>query len=290
MKNATVALKTKIILLIGVSLWASAFAGIRAGLEGYTPGALALLRFLIASFCMAILYSRIPKKNPMTWRDRLLLLLNGMFGLGLYNIALNYGELEVSSGIASFIISLSPLVTLIFALFFLGETITFSMVFGMLVSVFGVGMIMFGKTHHFAMQLALFYVFIAMVIGGVYSVLQKPFLRKYHAIAVTSYIIWGAALLLSIYSREMWSNLHTASWHATCSIIYLGIFPATGGYIAWSYALKEMPASQASNYLYFMPIIATVIGWVWLGEVPTLLSLVGGIVALIGVWIVGRKS
>lgn len=288
MKTVPVALKTKIILLTGVTLWASAFAGIRAGLEGYTPGSLALLRFLIASVCMAILYSRIPKIIPMTWRDRILLLLNGMFGLGFYNIALNYGELEVPSGIASFIISLSPLITLIFALFFLGETITVNMFYGMLVSVFGAGIIMFGKTHHFAMQIALFYVFIATVIGGVYSVLQKPFLKKYHAIAVTSYIIWGAALLLLIYTPELLTHIRTASFHATCSVIYLGIFPATGGYIAWSYALKEMPASQASNYLYLMPIIATVIGWAWLGEVPTVLSLLGGLVALLGVWIVSR--
>ncbi len=290
MKTVSVALKTKIILLVGVTLWASAFAGIRAGLEGYTPGALALLRFLIASICMAILFIKIPKHIPMTWRDRILLLLNGMFGLGFYNIALNYGELEVSSGIASFIISLSPLVTVIFALFFLGEIITINMIFGMLISVFGVGLIMFGKTHHFAMQIALFYVFIAMIIGGVYSVLQKPFLRKYHAIAVTSYIIWGAALLLLIYTPQMIHNIQTASWHATCSIIYLGIFPATGGYIAWSYALKEMPASQAANYLYFMPIIATGIGWLWLGEVPTFLSLIGGLIALFGVWIVSRSK
>lgn len=289
MKTVHVALKTKLILILGVTLWASAFAGIRAGLEGYTPGALALLRFSIASICMAILYSRIPKKIPMTWRDRILLLLNGMFGLGFYNIALNYGELEVPSGIASFIISLSPLVTVILALFFLGETITIQMVFGMLVSIFGAAIIMFGKTHHFAMQVALFYVFIAMVIGGVYSVLQKPFLRKYHAIAVTSYIIWGAALLLLIFTPQLLSNIRTASLHATCSIIYLGIFPATGGYIAWSYALKEMPASQASNYLYLMPMIATLIGWAWLGEIPTVLSLTGGMVALLGVWIVSWR-
>jgi len=289
MKLVPVALKTKIILLIGITLWASAFAGIRAGLEGYTPGALALLRFLIASICVGILHIRIPNKIPMTWRDRGLLILNGMLGLGLYNITLNYGEMVVPSGIASFIISLSPLVTLVVALFFLNETVTINMVVGMLVSVMGVGLIMVGKAQHFAMQIGLLNVFLAMIIGGVYSVLQKPFLRKYHAIGVTSYIIWGATLLLLIYTPQMLSNIQTASFHATSSVIYLGIFPATGGYVAWSYALKEMPASQASNYLYFMPIIATMIGWVWLGEVPTLMSLMGGVIALLGVWIVNRR-
>jgi len=160
----------------------------------------------------------------------------------------------------------------------------------MLISVVGVGLIMLGKTHHFQMQIGFFYVFIATVTGGIYSVVQKPLLTKYHAIQVTSYIIWGATILLSIYMLQMISNLQTASLHATLAVIYLGIFPATGGYIAWSYALKEMPASQAVNYLYFMPIIATFIGWVWLGETPALLSLIGGVIALLGVWIVSHRK
>ncbi len=290
MKNVSVTIKTKIILLVAVILWASAFAGIRAGLESYSPGALAFLRFLIASICMALMYLTIPSAKPVAWRDRAILLILGILGLGIYNITLNYGEIEVPSGIASFIISLSPLVTLLTAVLFLGETFSVNMLFGMCVSVLGVGLIMLNKTTHVHMQIGLLYVLIAMVTGGVYSVLQKPFLRKYHAIQVTSYIIWGSTILLAIYSKELFSNIQAASVHATAAVIYLGIFPATGGYLAWSYALKEMPASQAANYLYFMPIIATVIGWVWLGEVPTWLSLIGGLVALLGVWMVARSK
>lgn len=290
MKTTQVTLKTRIILLIAIILWASAFAGIRAGLQGYTPGALALLRFIVASICMLIMYIMIPKKNPMSLRDGVLLLLIGMLGLGIYNITLNYGEIEVPSGIASFIISLSPLVTVVVAIFFLKETVSINMIVGMLISVLGVFFIMLGKTHHFHLQIGFYYVFIAMLVGGIYSVMQKPFLTKYHAIQVTSYIIWGATILLSIYTSEMLSNIKTASLHATVSVIYLGIFPATGGYVAWSYALKEMPASKAVNYLYLMPIIATVIGYIWLNEVPNFLALIGGLVALLGVWIVSHSK
>lgn len=141
MKGVAVTLKTRIIILTAVTLWASAFAGIRAGLEGYTPGALALLRFLIASICIAIMHVNVPKKIPITSRDKVLLLFTGMLGLGIYSLMLNYGEIEIPSGVASFIISLSPLVTLIIAVLFLRESVTFRMVLGTLVSIFGVGLI-----------------------------------------------------------------------------------------------------------------------------------------------------
>lgn len=289
MKGVVVTLKTRIIILIAVTLWASAFAGIRAGLEGYTPGALALLRFLIASLCITIMHVNIPKKIPIPSRDKVLLLFTGMLGLGVYSLMLNYGEIEIPSGVASFIISLSPLVTLIIAVLFLRESVTIKMVLGTLVSIFGVGVIMLSKNHAFHIQSGFFYLIISMMISGLYSIIQKPFLKKYHALEVTSYIIWGATLLLLIYTPQMISNIQTASLHATLAVIYLGVFPATAGFIAWSYGLQEMPASQAVNYLYFMPIIATLTGWIWLGETPALLSLMGGLIALLGVWIVSYR-
>jgi drug/metabolite transporter (DMT)-like permease len=236
------------------------------------------------------MHFNVSNKIPIPFRDKILLLLCGMLGLGVYSIMLNYGEIEVPSGVASFIISLSPLITLIIAVLFLNETVTFGMVLGTFVSIFGVGLIMMDKNHHFHMQAGFYFVFVSTMISGIYSIMQKPFLKKYHALEVTSYIIWGATLLLLIYTPQMIKDIQTASLHATLAVVYLGIFPAAVGYMAWSYGLKEMPASQAVNYLYFMPIIATLTGWIWLGEKISVLSLLGGLVALAGVWIVSHRS
>ncbi len=286
----TVTLKTKFSLLLAVTLWASAFAGIRAGLVGYTPGALGLFRFLIGSVCMLILYMNQPHSIPIPWRDKCLLLLIGVIGLGCYTLTLNYGELAVPSGIASFIISLSPLITVFTAVIFLRESISLNVIIGMLISIAGVALIMLSKIHQFQFQVGCYFVLIAMFTGGIYSVMQKPFLKKYHAIQVTAYVIWGATLSLMVYAPQLWKNIQTASIPATSAVAYLGIFPSTFGYLAWSYGLKDIPVSQAVNYLYFTPIIATLIGWIWLGEVPGGLSLMGGLIALCGVWVVNRSK
>src|SRR5436190_11936201 len=107
--------KLNFTILSTIFLWASAFVGIRQGLHYYSPEGLALLRYLIASFCMAIIYYRLPNRVYMPLMDRIKLLLIGIVAIGIYNLSLNYGELVVPSGTASFIVSQSPIITAILA-------------------------------------------------------------------------------------------------------------------------------------------------------------------------------
>ncbi len=282
--------KAKISLSIAIVLWASAFVGIRLGLTGYSPGGLATLRFLVASIVMLMIrpWMKLPAVN--SWRDRLYLMLIGVLGLGIYNIALNRGELAVSSGVASFIISQTPVVTVLFAVLFLGEVAGFKMLIGMSVSVFGVALIALGESHVLQLNGGIFDVLLATLVGAVYSVAQKPLLKKYHAIEATTWVMLGATVfLLAGWLPVMLHEIHQATWQATWSGIYLGIFPAALGYIAWAYGLTEVPASRAVNMMYFLPLVTTLMGWLVLREVPSALSLLGGLFALAGVWIVNHR-
>ena len=56
--------------------------------------------------------------------------------------------------------------------------------------------------------------------------------------------------------------------------------------MTWDYALSRAPASQVTSFLYDSPVLATLIAFLWLGEVPGVLALVGGGIALTGVIIV----
>src|SRR5688572_28865376 len=112
-------LKIKFALLITIFLWASAFVGIRIGLQTYSPEGLALMRYLIASICMGVIYYRMPERTSICLRDVIALMSIGALGIGVYNIALNYGELFISSGVTSSIISQAPIISTLFAIFFL---------------------------------------------------------------------------------------------------------------------------------------------------------------------------
>lgn len=280
----------KIAMLLSIFLWSSAFVGIRAGLQTYSPEGLALLRYIVASFCMGAAYYWLPNRNRIKPLDQCLLMALGVMGIGLYNIGLNYVELTITSGTASFIISQVPIVTAVLALLFLGERLTWIRMLGFAVSISGIALMTLSQRGGLSLHWSsgLMYMMMVVLASSFYGILQKPFLKKYHAIETTTYIIWGGTLFLCFYFPALQHDLTHASLKATLLVIYLGVFPAAIGYLAWSYVLSTMSASRAASFLYFIPFVTLLIGWLWLGEVPAMMSLIGGTIALGGVWLVNR--
>ncbi|MEW6491608.1 MAG: DMT family transporter [Cyanobacteriota bacterium] len=74
--------------------------------------------------------------------------------------------------------------------------------------------------------------------------------------------------------------------------LYLGIFPVAIAYLYWSYVLSQIPAGRASSFLNIVPVLATVMGFIGLEELPTSISIFGGAIVILGVLIVnvlGKK-
>jgi drug/metabolite transporter (DMT)-like permease len=140
--SASISIKVKLALTIAMVLWASAFVGIRASLQSYSPGGLALYRFAVASVAMYVIYMRLPKRSKINFVDVLQLLLLGAATVATYHLALNYGEVTVPSGMASFIISQSPVITTFIAVVFLKERISKYGLLGMGISVLGMTVIL----------------------------------------------------------------------------------------------------------------------------------------------------
>jgi drug/metabolite transporter (DMT)-like permease len=273
-------------LAVALFLWASAFAGIRAGLRAYGPVHLAVLRFVVASAALAV-YAAVVKLRLPARRDLPGFLATGIIGITFYNVALNYGELTVTAGAASLLVASTPIWTALLAVMFLHERLTLLGWAGIVVSFFGVALIASGEGQGIHLSRHALIILAAAVTSGIYMVLQKHFLGRYTALEFTAYSIWAGTLLLLPFAKGWLTAVRSAPRNGTLAVIYLGIFPAAIAYLAWAYVLSHAPASRAVSLLYMIPVLAIGIAWVWLGEVPRPMSVAGGVIALAGVVIVG---
>jgi drug/metabolite transporter (DMT)-like permease len=259
------------------------------GADGYGPGELALLRFGTASTVLALYAAakrmRLPERSELP-----LIGLTGFLGISVYHVALNFGEVTVQAGAASLLISAAPVFTALLSVAVLKERLTGTGWLGILLAFAGVALIALsgGRGLHFTPGALL--ILLAATVAAIYSILSKKLLRRHAALEFTCYSIWAGTLPLLVFLPGLLRRLPVAAPPATFAVIYLGIFPAAIAYVLWNYALARMPASLLSSFLYLSPVLASLIAWVWLGEVPALLTLVGGAIAILGVILVQTKG
>ncbi|MBN6186835.1 DMT family transporter [Aneurinibacillus sp. BA2021] len=283
--------KVRIIAAHGfcIFFWASAFPGIRVGLEAYAPAHLSLLRLLIGSAALLLLAVLLRMRLPEAKDIPAILLLGGL-GFAVYHTALNFGEQTVSAGAASLFVSTTPIFAALLALVFFRERFGLRGWAGGFISLAGVACISLGSEASWHWGNGALLILLAAFAESVYFVFQKPYLEKYGVLAFTTYTVWAGTFCMLVFLPGLGTAVMQAPLHVTLSVVYLGIFPTVLAYLALAFVTSQTGASEATSSLYLTPFLAFLIAWIWLNETPTFFSLLGGAIILAGVGLSSMKS
>lgn len=267
---------------LAVVIWSSAFAGIAYGLKVFTPAELSLLRFSIASAILVVpVASGWIKLPPL--RDWPLVLALGFVGISLYQLTLGYAMTRISVGAAAVVIALAPGVTAALAALRLGERISKATMIGLGIAFGGVLLITVGAGRQVRFEPMTLFALVAVFATSIYFVFQKPLLARTSAVGFTVASIFAGTLGLVPFGLDLPAKIADVPAAQLWSVAYLGVGPTIVGYLLWNFALSRAPASKVSSFLYVQPLVASAIAWVCLGQVPSVLTAIGGLFAIGGV-------
>ncbi|TCP18623.1 EamA-like transporter family protein [Scopulibacillus darangshiensis] len=278
-------MKTFLAVAVTLILWSSAFAGIKEGLAGYSPGHLVLMRFLVAS-AVFLLYActgkiRLPRKEDLPKIIGL-----SLAGITIYHSCLTFGEMAVPAGTAGLLIASVPAFTAVFCYLLFKERMTKLGWSGIIIGFVGVAVISFGTHQTFAFATGAILILIAAISTTLFFILQKPLFSRYSAVELTAYFTWFGTVPMLMFSHGIFEAVAAAPAASTWSAVYLGVLPSAFAYITWAIALKNAPASLVASGLYINPLLAIFIAWIWLGEVPHSIAFFGGVFIIAGVILV----
>ena len=275
-------------LVVTILGWASAFPAIRAGLTAFGPLELGALRFAIAAVPAAILLLVLRPPLPSKG-DFARVALGGFIFVATYTVVLNIGEKTVAAGPASFIVNVSPIITALLAMSLLGEKFGVKAWAGTALSFIGIGLVAAGDGSSLEINIGALFIFMAAICTALDPIVRKPLFARHKPLVVSAWTMLFGALFLSPGLPNGIAEFALAAPDARFAAVYLGIVPSFIAYATWTITISRFPASRAANFLYCVPPTATLMGFLWLGETPTLPGIVGGIMALAGVAIVNLR-
>jgi drug/metabolite transporter (DMT)-like permease len=263
-------------------LWASAFIAIRSVGEHYSPGAMAVGRLVVGAVALSAVAAFRPIRIPRG-RPRLLVITYGALWFGVYAVLINAAERHLDAGTTALLINIAPLLIAVLAGLYLGEGFPRPLMTGLVVAFAGVATIG-GATSTGRYDLA--GVLLALGAAAMYAVgvlLQKQALQHVDPFTTTWLgCVAGAAVCLP-FTPTLVHEVASAPLAATAGIVYLGLFPTAVAFATWSYALAHTSAGRLSSSSYLVPLLAVLMSWLVLDEVPAPLAFAGGALCLVGV-------
>ena len=272
-----------------ILVWSSSYPVARVGLRHFDPVEFSALRILTAAAALVLVAGPLRVGFPARG-DRLQVFGAGVIGMTLYLSLLNTGLEVVESASTAILIAVAPIIVAVLSIRFIGERLTLWGWIGLGAASAGVLLVALGQGSGVRFGSSGLLVLLAAIAHAAYIVMTKPLMSRYRPVQVATWAIWSAALAFIPLLARVPSQLAAAPLEGRLAFLYLGVGSSAICFVLWGRALVDAPASVVASTIYAAPPLSALIGWVWLGEKPSLWVLLGGVFILSAVGLVIRKG
>lgn len=281
-----------ILLLLSI-IWGSSFILIKKGLETYSPAQVGTLRISFAFiFMLPVIirnYNNIPRQKYIY------LFFNGMIGNLIPAILFAYAETGLESSLTGILNALSPLFTLIFAVYIFKFKVNAVQITGLILGFVGsIGLSFVSTTGKLGqMNLYVWPVVAATICYAISINVVKAFLSDISSIIVTAFslLMIGPVSLIYLMFTDFFSVTanKNGSGESLIFIAILGIFGTAIGLILYTRLIQMTNPVVASSVTYLIPIVAILWGLID-NEILYPLHYAGMLVILTGIYLVNRSE
>ncbi|WP_340077064.1 DMT family transporter [Leptobacterium sp. I13] len=258
------------------------------------PFGFILLRVLGAGILFWLISFWGPKEKIAT-SDWLRILACSLFGMTI-NMLMYFKGLSLSTPInSSVIITIAPILVMLFSAFLINEKITWLKTTGIFFGLVGaLSLILFGAeirqdAPNIPLGNTMF--LINATSYSIYLVMVKPLTAKYHPLTLMKWLFLAALLFnfpvtISEFIEIQWSTLpYDVIW----KMLFVVVGTTFMTYLLNIYAMKQLAASTIGAFIYLQPLIAIFFAIVVGADALNFIKLVAAIAVFIGVYLVSKK-
>lgn len=266
-------------------IWGMSFLSIKVAVNVVPPMTMAVLRFVIACAVLPLVALFAKQSLKVALRDLPVLAAGGFMGVTLYFLGENHGVALLTASESSLIIGSIPVLTVLSEEIFLKTRVGGRVHLGAFISFLGVSLIVAPSLGSQVHRLGYLFMAVAALSWVVYSFLTKGVGSRYGKITV---IFWQCLFGLlgcvpfALREAHAWQMPGTV---VVLNLVYLGVICSAAGYWLYASALDHLGAGRTSVFVNLIPVVSVVGSFFLLGERLGAFQLVGGTIAVLGVFL-----
>ena len=272
-------------LVLGV-IWGSSFLFTHVALQAFAPVSVVFWRLFLGGATLAIVIAVRKIALPKNYKVWLLMAGGGAFMNALPFVLFAYAQQHVTSILASIINGATPIMTLLALLtIFRSEKLKLNVIIGLLIGMVGVLVVLavwqgFGENDPLAV-LAMIGAITCYGIGGPFIVRFLTPLKIPNEVMSVGQVGAASIIVLPFY---LMAPLPTGQ--VTASVVFclvtLGAVGSGLAYILYYQIIKQVGSAIANSVTYLTPLVATILGFLLLGENLHWYEPVGAVVVVLG--------